>query len=76
MTLFNLVMRTPILVFAVFASVASAHPGHSHFGSADEPPSLFFLIWMGVILAMSVFGGWRLFREFIWKRDKKTPNND
>jgi hypothetical protein len=72
MTLFNVVMRTSILVFAVFASVASAHPGHSHFGSADEPPSLFFLVWMGVILAMSVYGGWRLFRTFFVKDNNKT----
>lgn len=62
MLLPNYVLRAPVLALAVLSQVVYAHPGHSNFGSADEEPSLFFLIWVGVIIAMAIYGGWRLYK--------------
>jgi hypothetical protein len=72
MTLLNLVLRAPVLALASLNTIAHAHPGHSHFGSADEEPGLFFLIWIGVILVMAVYGGWRLYRALTSKYRDET----
>ncbi|RVU86442.1 hypothetical protein EOL70_03050 [Leucothrix sargassi] len=70
MMIMNWIKRAPVLAFAVMASVVNAHPGHSHFGSADEPPSVGFIIWITVILGLATFGIWRLFCVFVLKRNK------
>ncbi|CAA6813806.1 MAG: Unknown protein [uncultured Thiotrichaceae bacterium] len=72
MSLFNPLLRVPVVALALLSSSLHAHPGHSHFGSADEEPGLVFLIWIGVILAMAVYGGWRLYQALTAKHTDKT----
>lgn len=57
-----------MLMLVILISEAHAHPGHSSFGSADEEPGWFAWVWGAVILSMSVYGAWRLYRTFRVKR--------
>ncbi len=66
----------PVILGNALGNVALAHPGHSHFGSAEEEPSLFFLIWMGVILAMAAYGGWRLYRIMFAARQTEAEEDE